>query len=757
MPDYNVTAPDGKSYRVTAPEGATQDQIIAYAQAQHEVNIASRNVAESYTSGSMSPENKAQFESDVSQGLIQLPSGSQLQAPVSQPSTTDKILGAGEAGALLIPNAILGTAAMIGGSVESIAKSIQNGTFGSSSEKDIAAQEAVVLNRMQSMAIEPSTQMGKQYSAQIGEALQPLAAVAPFTQEAGIIGQSARAAIPEVAQYVGQIKNPKAIATTEAMAESRPVSAETAPVTQPASPIYQYKEPAQNIAPQVFEQIKKNKPDITPEEAGRHIEAATLPVPIGLTEGQGLLDAMKISTEMNSRGGKEALVSRLSEQNEKIKQNLDVAKEQAAPDIQHLNQADAGQFIVDSIKNVVKTDKDAVNQAYQDLAAANGGKLPIDGKKFANDAISTLKDEDRFDYLPQVIVKKLEDYSSGKKTMNFNLFENLRTDLASEMRKADRAGDGTTKYALSKVRDSLESLPITGDAENLRPLADRAREMARSVFAKRDSDPAYAAVFDDETKAGSYSPLADTFINKYVIKAPRANLEQLTSKLSSNNEARQTIASSLIDYLRSSGGVDTRTGSGNFTQAGYNKALTSVAPKIDLLVDTKTADLLHQIGNVARYTQFQPRGSFVNTSNTATALMASGAKQSAEHAANIAFGGIPVGTAASKVGEYFGAKRASDKSLNPLGKGSVEKLAEKKPAEKLKDAVSNISSDEKIKADLEKKKGNPKAYKIWLKSISDNEKTKIAIKAIKNPSSLTYNEKIILLATQSNANKENLK
>jgi hypothetical protein len=32
MPAYNVTGPDGRKYRVTAPDGATQDEIIAYAQ-----------------------------------------------------------------------------------------------------------------------------------------------------------------------------------------------------------------------------------------------------------------------------------------------------------------------------------------------------------------------------------------------------------------------------------------------------------------------------------------------------------------------------------------------------------------------------------------------------------------------------------------------------------------------------------------------------------------------------------------------------
>lgn len=34
MPDYRVTGPDGKTYNVTAPEGATQEQILSYAQSQ---------------------------------------------------------------------------------------------------------------------------------------------------------------------------------------------------------------------------------------------------------------------------------------------------------------------------------------------------------------------------------------------------------------------------------------------------------------------------------------------------------------------------------------------------------------------------------------------------------------------------------------------------------------------------------------------------------------------------------------------------
>ena len=75
----------------------------------------------------------------------------------------------------------------------------------------------------------------------------------------------------------------------------------------------------------------------------------------------------------------------------------------------------------------------------------------------------------------------------------------------------------------------------------------------------------------------------------------------------------------------------------------------------------------------------------------------------------------------------------------------------------MKETVSEIAKEPEIKAALEEKKSNPKAYQIWLKSITDNEKTKAAIKAIKKPLSLTKNEKLILLATQSVANQEGSK
>lgn len=53
MPDYNITTPDGQKYKVTAPDGATQEQVLSYAQQHHETQSAPKQDQTSYTHGGL--------------------------------------------------------------------------------------------------------------------------------------------------------------------------------------------------------------------------------------------------------------------------------------------------------------------------------------------------------------------------------------------------------------------------------------------------------------------------------------------------------------------------------------------------------------------------------------------------------------------------------------------------------------------------------------------------------------------------------
>lgn len=60
MPTYEITAPDGKVLEITAPEGATQDQVLAYAQAQYKPQKAD---FAGVRGGSLSTEPRAERDS----------------------------------------------------------------------------------------------------------------------------------------------------------------------------------------------------------------------------------------------------------------------------------------------------------------------------------------------------------------------------------------------------------------------------------------------------------------------------------------------------------------------------------------------------------------------------------------------------------------------------------------------------------------------------------------------------------------------
>jgi hypothetical protein len=79
----------------------------------------------------------------------------------------------------------------------------------------------------------------------------------------------------------------------------------------------------------------------------------------------------------------------------------------------------------------------------------------------------------------------------------------------------------------------------------------------------------------------------------------------------------------------------------------------------------ETAQQVQTLGNVARYTQAQPRGSYVNNSNTFVSQAAHTVGSALEGAANVAAHGIPVGTWTKNALTSRMGAREVDKILKP--------------------------------------------------------------------------------------------
>jgi hypothetical protein len=389
-----------------------------------------------------------------------------------------------------------------------------------------------------------------------------------------------------------------------------------------------------------------------------HVQALNLPEPIQLTKGQATGDLVALSNELNRRGELPNIAQRIGEQNKSLVNNLTLIRERAAPDVFGTKPSDFGQQVIDGYLNIDRQRTDNIRQLYGQLEQAAGGDFPIDALKFVQSADQQLKKKLKSEFLPPEIDRQLQAYRDGSR-MDFEQFEALRTNLATEIRKAEQAKDGNKSTALGVVRDSLENLPLTGEAAQLKPLADAARKAAKERFDALRRDPAYSAAVD-----GKVAP--ENFIDTFVLskgKGTEANVRQMMSALGRGSPEQQAIAAGLMDAITRKA-VDS---SGNFSQAAYNKILRDLEPKLLEVFDPDSAKQLKNLGEVSRKVMAQPKGSFANNSNTLVAGLAEKAGKALELGLNVSTANIlPLGTIAKQARQRKAAEKFQRETLEPL-------------------------------------------------------------------------------------------
>jgi len=434
-----------------------------------------------------------------------------------------------------------------------------------------------------------------------------------------------------------------------------------------------------SISPELVQDLRAQirRGPLNPEAVDRQIDADALPIRMRLMEGQASKDPEVWSREFNSKGKDPAVAARFNEQNQQLIDNLDEFRRQAAPQAVAHDPVQSGQSLVDAYKNVDNAATEEINAAYKAARDANGGDLPMDGQSFASAADAALKKNLKARYLPKEIAADLAEIRESG-SMNFELFDNMRTNLAAEGRKAERASDGNAAAAINLVRDALEKMEPIGRVAEVKPLFDNARSLARTRFDKIKADPAYKAAINDDVGVGESSPLADKFVQKYIVGAPRAHVERLMGNLAGDDLALETVRAAPFNYLKQKAGIDPYRNEGNFSQHGYNRALAELMPKLDLLAGEELAEQAQRLGRVAYDVKGEPAGSFPNRSNTFIASTAEAAKGLAERGANTLIGGniVPVGSWAREKLDARTVAREQKERMRPAA-GTLAK--EKKP------------------------------------------------------------------------------
>lgn len=678
MPDFEFTSPQGKRYTITGPEGATPEQAFA---------ILRRKIAQ--------PDQAPEPLSAGAQARERIIAA----ADQTNRESGKAFIGPGEAA--------LGMASGIGSSAVGGLKGLWDGAAtlarGGSVDEAVAAGAKSSREIQDAGTYHPRTGAGKliteiaslplgiaksaasEIGGDIGQAVngakgriagESIGDAAPDIAATLLGGGAAMRAAPGVGAAARRAVQPMRDAariTSEIQAADDAAALAGKPSTlpprgAPAAPNamqsagaavadHQSMAAAAGAAPEIQSIIASAGKDVHPTAAARHAEASSLPVRVDLTRGQATGDSGLISMEKNNRGKFPELAEIFDRQNGQLIENFDEIRQSVAPDVAARG-VELGQMAVDAYKGMDAPVRADITAKYKALEDANGGAFPLSGVDFAAAADAALIKANRARFLPAEVRGILDDVRETG-AMTFADFENYRTILAEQSRKADRAGDGTASYAIGAVRNALESLPMTGETAALKPLADAARNAARARFDRIKSDPAYKAAIGDGVPVGEPSPIADKFMQSYVVKGKAANVQNMIGNLGNDPINRQILSAGVLDHLKEVSGIDLRTNQGNVSQAGLNKAIKDLSLSGNGLevLGRDAATTLDTLGSVAKYTMHQSKASFINNSNTAVAAAANGAK-------NLALGALDVKTlGATKFFRDMVEKRRLDRDV----------------------------------------------------------------------------------------------
>lgn len=420
-------------------------------------------------------------------------------------------------------------------------------------------------------------------------------------------------------------------------------------------------------SPELKASLAKVKPeDLNIKALDSHLEADSLPVPIKLTAGQASGDPALISHELNVLGTEKDVVNRLNEQNSALKENAELMKERVAPNINTTDYVHDAEHAIDLIGNHIKQDNEAITNAYQKLEEYGAGKIAVDSQSFANGAKQALSVNDEMEFLPSVISNRLEAYTNGK-PMNFNQFENLRTVLARETRKAQAANDGNAVHALTLVRGELEKMPLLGETAEAKVLADNARSLAKQQFDLLDKNrESYNPLYEKVFNGG-----ADTkdFIQSVMLRGKNADFEKAMQLANTDPTVMEHLRSGVLDsIIRKS-----TTQDGKFKSAAFSKAINDLDVNKRLVpLFGDQAKTLRAIANTGTKINARPAGNYVNESKSGTVGVQMAKQFIAEQAKSTPGISYLISPAAKVLGERKIAKQV-EKSLKP---GAGTKLSD---------------------------------------------------------------------------------
>ena len=361
----------------------------------------------------------------------------------------------------------------------------------------------------------------------------------------------------------------------------------------------------------IDEAIKVN-PNISSEALKRLVDYRVT----GATPKQGTitLDPAKITKEKNTAklgaNSDDPNAQRLgqieNENNQILLKNLDEMGADKSVESQTF-----GRILFNKLDDFNNNQKETISNLYKQIKDDGGLSARYDSKLFLDKTDVALTRYKRF--LPTEFKAMLNEYKSGKIVLDVNEAAQLKTQLATAMRST---ADGNVKTALRIVREQIENANLLPNQKLGKAALKAEKEARRYTYEYKkliDSVPALKQINNSKKAVNQ-----DTFFEKIIMGSTADELEKTYRLL--DPSFKESIKQNVIAYLKSKASGGRPNEIANLSGSTLQKELRNLgSKKLNLIFTKEEIAKLKSIGNVASYEQVIPKGSAVNTSNTASA------------------------------------------------------------------------------------------------------------------------------------------
>lgn len=288
----------------------------------------------------------------------------------------------------------------------------------------------------------------------------------------------------------------------------------------------------------------------------------------------------------------------------------------------HGNAADqyaAAQSASDALSLFNKQSKDQVKDLYQAAMKAPGNDVVLDGRGFANDAITKLDEQYAMSSLPTSVSKIIKDIEKNPQAFTLGKSEELIKILNREYKASLQNGQpSSSTYAIGLVRDVLNSRQdeaLQGMVVSGNNNAAQWYQTARTAYKNHAQVVEKIPLLKDTLKGVE----PDKLFQKHILNGNAAELTETIKVLAQVDPTSvYNIKQQTLQYI-SDKAINQN---GQFSPAGMKRALDSIGDRrLNILFAPKEVARIKDIGMAGHYLVTQPAHSYVNNSNTSAALM----------------------------------------------------------------------------------------------------------------------------------------